>query len=215
VLYENKFEEVLEQFLYGGRGRNAQSNPHHVVIWAILLQMHLNLWMHAMVNKQLRYLTEKFDTVFSATYLPLLNDAVKGGEKTSFQAAVMICDYRCSEHDRRGTSDLFCPKCQSKKPTAASTKVAAESAPAAVDNTADKAWWEKCNAWRDKQLTSTGKKASVTDYLATDSKLRRPADPKPQAKKSATVVKAASAKATWADYTNCQNQLVQHVFNRA
>lgn len=95
--------------IFGGRTPAAvQAHRHHMTAWSVVLLFHLNRWMRALLNRNIKLLLDGFDTTWQCTYLVMLGTDASGLPVVSLQDALLFLGYHCPSCNRNGACSLWC-----------------------------------------------------------------------------------------------------------
>lgn len=109
------YRDAFYNFAEGRLGRKEDWHlmPHHITNWAILVCLHHNVWMRAVLAADLSLLVKDFRIVADG-YSVLLQENYDGSPKVLLRMALEFLEYRCPICFRPGSCNAYCvsPSCK-------------------------------------------------------------------------------------------------------
>ena len=109
LLYQTLSYKLLDGIFGGHTTAAVQAHRHHVTVWAVVMQFHLNRWMRATLQGDISLLISDFDTTWQSTYKVMLGLDSDGRPLVPLQEALLFLAYRCPRCSRLGACEIFCP----------------------------------------------------------------------------------------------------------
>ncbi len=110
--YNDKFMTLLESKL--GYVSDIQVHPRHITTWALLVCLHINFWMTAILAADLSLLVKDFDAIVEAQYNPLLHVGPSGLSKIDLKLSMELLNLICPICCRKASCSVLCmgPNCK-------------------------------------------------------------------------------------------------------
>jgi hypothetical protein len=113
--YVMDYRDAFYNFAEGrlGRKEDWHHHPHHITNWAILVCLHLNVWMRAVLAADLSLLVKDF-RIIADGYSVLLQENYDGSPKVLLRMALEFLHYLCPICFRPGSCNAYCvsPSCK-------------------------------------------------------------------------------------------------------
>lgn len=110
LAYQDKFLELIESTM--GPRHAMQGFRQHVTVWAVLVSLHINLWMRAMLMGDLELLVKDFDAVVERQYALSLKLYPDGQPRVELVACLQWLYYCCDMCHVPGASNALCSSCK-------------------------------------------------------------------------------------------------------
>ena len=158
VNYRDKVFTLCDKHLGGHTDAIINMNGRHVTIFAVIMRMHINTWMRALLHGDVKLLLKEFDARWQSQYVFELGSDSAGLPLAPLGPALLQLLYRCPSCKRLGESVISCT----------SESCLTTSAKHMSSTTDDSEFQAIYQPWKKTQLAASPKKdGSATAFFRT------------------------------------------------